>query len=73
MGDPFMPIGFGELKVFSGNAHPALTKEAAAGQPLGMALLANRGRAIHAAGHIAIDRWQGEERVQMRLIDAALG
>src|SRR5690348_7807609 len=45
----------------------------AAGQPLGMALLANRGRAIHAAGHIAIDRWQGEERVQMRLIDAALG
>jgi ribose-phosphate pyrophosphokinase len=24
-----MPIGFGELKVFSGNAHPALTKEIA--------------------------------------------
>lgn len=45
----------------------------AAGQPLGKALLENRGRAIHAAGHIAIDRWQGEERVQMRLIDAALG
>jgi single-stranded-DNA-specific exonuclease len=43
-----------------------------AGQPLGTALLENRGRAIHAAGHIAIDRWQGEERVQMRLVDAAL-
>ena len=41
------------------------------GQPLGKALMENRGRSLHAAGHIAIDRWQGEERVQMRLIDAA--
>src|SRR5436190_21005884 len=30
MGDPFMGIGFGELKVFSGSAHPELTKEIAA-------------------------------------------
>jgi ribose-phosphate pyrophosphokinase len=29
MGDPFAAIGFGELKVFSGSAHPALTKEIA--------------------------------------------
>jgi ribose-phosphate pyrophosphokinase len=29
MGDPFMPTGFGELKVFSGSAHPELTKEIA--------------------------------------------
>ncbi len=43
----------------------------AAGQPLGKALLENRGRAVHAAGHIAIDRWQGEERVQLRLTDLA--
>ena len=43
----------------------------AAGQPLGMALLDNRGRAMHAAGHLAVDRWQGEERVQMRLTDVA--
>ena len=28
--DPFMPIGFGELKVFSGSAHPGLAKEIAA-------------------------------------------
>ena len=27
---PFMPIGFGELKVFSGSAHPGLAKEIAA-------------------------------------------
>ena len=43
----------------------------AAGQPLGKALLENRGRNLHAAGHIAIDRWQGEERVQFRLSDLA--
>jgi single-stranded-DNA-specific exonuclease len=44
----------------------------AAGQPLGQALLDNRGRPMHAAGHLAIDRWQGEERVQMRLVDMAV-
>ena len=44
----------------------------AAGQPLGQTLLDNRGRAMHAAGHLAVDRWQGEERVQMRLSDVAL-
>ena len=45
----------------------------AAGQPLGKALLENRGRAVHAAGQIAVDRWQGEERVQLRLTDLAAG
>jgi ribose-phosphate pyrophosphokinase len=29
MGDPFMATGFGELKVFSGTAHPELTREIA--------------------------------------------
>jgi ribose-phosphate pyrophosphokinase len=29
MGDPFMATGFGELKVFSGSAHPDLTREIA--------------------------------------------
>jgi len=43
----------------------------AAGQPLGKALLESRGRSVHAAGCLAIDRWQGEERVQFRLIDLA--
>jgi single-stranded-DNA-specific exonuclease len=43
----------------------------AAGQKLGAALLNNRGRAVHAAGSLAIDRWNGEERVQLRLIDIA--
>ncbi len=44
----------------------------AAGTPLGHALLDNRGRPMHAAGSLAIDRWQGEERVQMRLVDVAV-
>src|SRR4051812_18617169 len=30
MGDPFMATGFGELKVFSGSAHPELVREIAA-------------------------------------------
>jgi single-stranded-DNA-specific exonuclease len=42
-----------------------------AGQPLGQTLLANRGQALHAAGTLSIDRWNGAERVQMRLIDVA--
>ena len=43
----------------------------AAGQPLGRALMENRGRSVHAAGCLALDRWQGTERVQFRLIDIA--
>jgi len=44
----------------------------AADTPLGRALLENRGRAVHAAGCVTIDRWQGEERVQLRLMDIAV-
>ena len=40
--------------------------------PLGKALIDNRGRAMHAAGYLTVDRWQGQERVQMRLTDLAL-
>src|SRR5262245_43301730 len=29
MGDPFLATGFGDLKVFSGSAHPELTREIA--------------------------------------------
>jgi single-stranded-DNA-specific exonuclease len=41
------------------------------GQPLGDFLLGARGRALHVAGNIAIDRYQGEPRVQLRVCDAA--
>ena len=43
----------------------------AAGQKLGAALRNSRGLRVHAAGSFALDRWQGEERVQLRLTDIA--
>jgi single-stranded-DNA-specific exonuclease len=43
----------------------------AADRPFGRALTEARGRSVHAAGSLAIDRWQGAERVQLRLIDIA--
>jgi single-stranded-DNA-specific exonuclease len=43
----------------------------AIGQKLGTALLQSRGRQVHAAGSFAIDRYQGEERVQFRVTDIA--
>jgi single-stranded-DNA-specific exonuclease len=43
----------------------------AAGQKLGNALMESRGRAVHAAGCLSLDRWQGEERVQLRMLDMA--
>jgi single-stranded-DNA-specific exonuclease len=43
----------------------------AAGQKLGIALGNARGQSIHAAGTLCLDRWNGTERVQLRLIDLA--
>ena len=43
----------------------------AVGNKLGMALQKYRGQRVHAAGTVAVDRWQGEERVQFKLTDIA--
>ena len=43
----------------------------AVGQKLGDALLRSRGQSVHVAGCLAVDRWQGQERVQMRIVDLA--
>jgi single-stranded-DNA-specific exonuclease len=43
----------------------------AIGQKLGDALLKNRGQSMHVAGALTVDRWQGEPRVQLRILDAA--
>jgi single-stranded-DNA-specific exonuclease len=43
----------------------------AAGQALGKALIESRGARVHAAGTLHLDRWQGNERVQLRLLDIA--
>jgi single-stranded-DNA-specific exonuclease len=43
----------------------------AAGQPVGKALADHRGKPLHVAGAVALDRWQGQDRVQFRILDAA--
>jgi single-stranded-DNA-specific exonuclease len=42
------------------------------GQKLGNALVAHRGQPLHVAGSLAVDRWQGTERVQLRVLDVAV-
>ena len=43
----------------------------AAGHKLGQTLLNSRGLALHVAGSLTLDRWQGNERVQLRIVDVA--
>jgi single-stranded-DNA-specific exonuclease len=43
----------------------------AVGTPLGEGLLASRGRAIHAAGRLRQDDWNGRIRVQLEIEDAS--
>jgi single-stranded-DNA-specific exonuclease len=43
----------------------------AAGEELGRALLASRGAALHVAGRLKCDRWQGRDQVQVQIEDAA--
>lgn len=42
-----------------------------ADKELGKALLACRGQSIHVAGHLTVNRWQGSERAQLRILDMA--
>src|SRR5262249_26204081 len=44
----------------------------AAGTPLGEGLLKARGRAIHVAGRLKTDDWNGQNRVQLHIEDAAV-
>lgn len=43
----------------------------AAGQPLGEALISARGEAAHVAATLAVDRWGGGERAELRILDMA--
>ncbi|WP_262299159.1 single-stranded-DNA-specific exonuclease RecJ [Microvirga sesbaniae] len=43
----------------------------AAGQPLGNALSQAIGNTLHVAGTLSIDRWGGNEKVEVRIMDAA--
>jgi single-stranded-DNA-specific exonuclease len=42
------------------------------GQKLGNALAQHRGQVLHVAGSLAVDRYQGVERVQLRVLDVAV-
>jgi single-stranded-DNA-specific exonuclease len=42
-----------------------------ADEPLGKALLASRGRQIHAAGRLRAEEWNGQRRVELHIEDAA--
>jgi single-stranded-DNA-specific exonuclease len=42
------------------------------GQKLGNALVQHRGQNLHVAGSLAVDRYQGAERVQLRVLDVAV-
>src|SRR5450631_4176786 len=42
------------------------------GQKLGNALTQHRGQPLHVAGSLSVDRWQGTERVQFRVLDVAV-
>ena len=42
------------------------------GQKLGNALTQHRGQPLHVAGSLTVDRWQGSERVQLRVMDVAV-
>ena len=42
------------------------------GRNLGKALTENRGQLLHVAGSLTVDRWQGAERVQLRVCDVAV-
>ena len=68
------PVGKDHLRVRLRSGDGALVNAVAfraVGQPLGQALIENRGQLMHAAGSLSIDRWQGQERVQFRLVDLA--
>src|SRR5579863_706159 len=58
------------LKSGDGSGVNAIAFRAVGGK-LGAALHNSRGQRVHAAGTVALDRWQGEERVQFKLVDIA--
>jgi len=43
----------------------------ALGRALGDTLLASRGEPLHVAGTLSRDSWQGRERIELRVLDAA--
>ena len=51
---------------------PEVTRAGGTYINLGNALTAHRGQNLHVAASLALDRWQGAERVQLRVLDVAV-
>ena len=69
------PVGQGHVRLRAQSGDGATIDAIAfraASEPMGLALLAARGTAMHLAGTLAVDRYGGRERVQLRLLDAAI-
>ena len=69
-----VPVGQGHLRWRAQSGDGAQLEGIvfrAAEEPLGRALVATRGQAVHLAGSLGLDRWNGRERVQLRLLDLA--
>jgi single-stranded-DNA-specific exonuclease len=69
-----VPVGQGHLRWRAQSGDGASLEGIvfrAAEEPLGRALAAARGQAVHLAGSLGLDRWNGRERVQLRLLDLA--
>lgn len=67
-------VGTGHVRVTLEAGDGARLKGVAfrsAAEVLGKALLGSRGRTLHVAGVIARETWQGNERVELRIVDAA--
>ncbi|MCE1236626.1 MAG: single-stranded-DNA-specific exonuclease RecJ [Hyphomicrobiales bacterium] len=43
----------------------------AAAEPMGKTILGARGRPLHVVGALGLDHWQGDARVQLRVVDVA--
>jgi single-stranded-DNA-specific exonuclease len=70
------PVGAGghvrlRLRSGDGSQVSGIAFRAMAG-PLGPGLLTQRGQPLHVAATVALDRWNGRERVDLRVLDAAL-
>jgi single-stranded-DNA-specific exonuclease len=70
-----MPVGEGHLR-WRAEAGDGASLEGivfrAVGEPLGEALRAARGECVHLAGSLSLDRWNGREKIKLRLLDLAL-
>ncbi len=70
-----MPVGEGHLR-WRAEAGDGTGLEGivfrAVGKPLGEALRSARGGCVHLAGSLTLDRWNGREKIKLRLLDFAL-